>query len=300
MKSTLLTSIVVLAFAPRVARGDDCRITVVLEGDGVLVDAIDTTLGQRGIATKATAACPTTTALVERRDNAIAVTVTDPSGRRSIRSFDDVDAATSLIETWARQDMNASALIGWTEPSPVIAEAPRVDAVLPPPAASRPRRPQRSIAVAGEASIGFDGTSWLGARASSCARIGPVCAGATVRLATNDSRIAVDGLAGADLPVALTPRVVVLAGVAAGAGGFRSTYFRGEAPTTITKYGVRLDAHAALDIAVARYVSLHLGISVGGSPQAPMTVDAGGDMPIDNNEPGGFLRADIGLRIGLP
>ncbi len=302
MNSTTLTSILLLALASRAARADECRVSVVLAGDGVLVDAIDSTLRQRGIATKATAPCPSTTALVERRDNAIAVTVTDPSGRRSTRTLDDVDAATSLIETWARQDMNASALIGWTEappPAPAISET-RVDSVAL-PAASTPRvRAPLTLAVTGEASLSFDGTSWLGARAHACVRIGPLCAGASARIASDASRRSIDVLAGAELPVALAPRIVLVAGVAAGAGSFRSPYSRGEIMTEVTRTGVRLDAHAAIAVAVARHVALHVGLSVGGSPQAPMTISTSGDTSIDNAEPRGFVRADIGLRLGAP
>ncbi len=305
VKSPLLTAVVVLALAPRVARGEECHIAVVLDGDGALVDAIDATLNQRGIATKATAACPTTTALVERRDNAIAVTITDPSGRRSTRRLDDVDAASSLIETWARQDINASALIGWTEPDPAapIVDAPRVDtaraASVAPSRGARPRDPI-TLTVAGETSVDFAAATWLGARANACVRIGPACAGATARISSHDSLRSIDVLVGAELPVAMTSRVVLVTGVAAGAGSFRSSYVRGEATTDVSKVGLRVDAHAALAVSLARHVGLHLGISVGGSPQAPMTISTAGDAPVDNGEPRGFVRADVGLRIGVP
>lgn len=76
----------------------------------MLVDQIDGALCDREIATKATASCPTTTALVERRDNAIEVTITDPSDRRSTRVLEDASAAATLIESWARQGVGARRL----------------------------------------------------------------------------------------------------------------------------------------------------------------------------------------------
>lgn len=296
----ILVAIAWVLVSHRAARADDCRATAVLDGDGALVDAIDSTLTERGIATKATAACPTTTALVERRDNAIAVTITDPSGRRSTRTLDDITAAATLIESWARQDMNASALVGWIEPAPLppIAETPRVDVVAT-VATSRARDPL-TLAVAGESSLGFDGTAWLGAHATACVRLGPACIGAAGRILADDSRRSMDVLAAAELPVALSPRLVLVAGVAAGVGSFRSPFTRAELVTTKTATGARVDAHAAITVALSRYIGLHVGLSVGGSPQAPMTIATDGDAKTDNDEPSGFVRADVGLRIGVP
>jgi hypothetical protein len=297
----IITTLFVVA-SSSVARADECRATAVLDGDGVLVDTIDSTLRERGIATKATAACPTTTALVERRDNAIAVTITDPYGRRSTRTLEDVDAAASLIETWARQDMNASALVGWIEPAqPAMVDAPRIDAVTTRAATPHERvRDPLTLAVAGETSLGFDGTPWLGARATACVRVGPVCAGANARILSNESRRSIDLLAGVELPIALSRRVVFVTGASAGAGSFRAPFFRGEVMTKKSLVGVRLDARASLAISLSRYVGLHVGVSVGGSPQAPMTTATDGDSIVDNDEPRGFVRADIGLRIGVP
>jgi hypothetical protein len=296
-------AIVAVAFvlASREARADECRVTAVLDGDGALVDAIDSTLRARGIATKATAACPTTTALVERRDNAIAVTITDPSGRRSTRTLDDATAAATLIESWARQDMNALALVGWIEPAApsTIEASPRIDAVATVAPRGRTRDPL-SLAVAGESSFGFDGSAWLGARANLCVRIGPVCAAATARYLADGTRSDVDVLGGVQVPVALGRRVVLVGGAGVGAGQFRSPFSRGEAMTTKTATSVRVDAHVSLAVMLSRYIGIHVGASAGLSPQAPMIIETEGDAPLDNGEPTGFVRAEIGLRIGVP
>jgi hypothetical protein len=41
-------------------------------------------------------------------------------------------------------------------------------------------------------------------------------------------------------------------------------------------------------------------VSVGASPQAPSVLIADGDAPVTNREPSGFIRGDVGLRIGVP
>jgi hypothetical protein len=296
-----LAIVAVFLLAPSQARADECRVTAVLDGDGALVDAIDSTLRERGISTKATAACPTTTALVERRDNAIAVTVTDPYGRRSTRMIEDASAAARLIESWARQDMNASALVGWTEapaagPSSTI--DPRIDAAATPVRTSQ--RDPLTLAIAGETSLDSDGTPWFGARVNVCVRLGPLCASATARILADDSRRDIDVLLGAAVPVMLGRRVVLVGGVAAGAGQFRSPFTRNELMTTKTSIGARVDAHASLAIALTRYIALHVGVSASASPQAPMLIETEGDVPVDNGEPVGFVRGEIGLRIGAP
>lgn len=299
-----LAIVVVTVLVATEARADECRVTAVLDGDSALVDAIDSTLRERGIATKATAACPTTTALVERRDNAIAVTVTDPYGRRSTRMIEDASAAATLIESWARQDMNASALVGWTEaPAPRLAPSamPSIDAVstVAKPNRTRERDPL-TLAVATEASVGFDGSKWLGARAHACVRIGPVCASATGRYLSGDERRSIDLLAGIQVPRALSRRLVVIGGISVGAGQFRSPFSRGEVMTTKTAIGARIEASTSIAVMLARHISLHVGLSTGASPQAPMTIETGGDAPVDNGEPRAFVRGEFGLRIGVP
>jgi hypothetical protein len=286
----------VIVLASQRASADECRATAVLEGDGALVDSIDAALTRRGIATTVTADCPAATARIERRGTAVAVLVTDPNGRRSERTLADLDAAASLIESWARQDMNAAALIGWVEPAPVES---RLDAKMIVPAAPRVRDPV-SLAAAGETSFGFDGTSWLGARVSACVRVGPLCAGASARLLSDDPRRSYDVVAGADFPVALGSRVVAVAGAGIGAGWFQSVRSQGEVMTTVTNVGTRVDGHAALAVSLTRHVALYAGFSLGASPQAPAVIESGGDAPVTNGEPSGFIRGDIGLRIGAP
>lgn len=295
-----VVSLLVVA-ATQVAYGEDCPPAAVVEGDGTLVDLIDAALKQRGIATEAPPQCPVARAVIERSSKGVSVRVTDPNGRSSQRTLADHDAAASLIESWARQDMNASALLGFTDPVPVAApaEAPRVDTQTPTTAPTR-ARDMFSVAAAVESSLAFSGGSFVGARVAGCMRIGPVCAGATGRFMTADPNQSVDVLGSIDVPFALSSRTVLLAGGGVGMGWYDAPLTQGERMTTVTTTGVRLDAHASVSVAIAPHVSFHAGISLGASPQAPATLIADGDAPVTNDEPAGFFRGDLGLRIGVP
>ncbi|HEY5924746.1 MAG TPA: hypothetical protein VIV11_23865, partial [Kofleriaceae bacterium] len=137
-------------------------------------------------------------------------------------------------------------------------------------------------------------------RAAACVRVGPLCAGASARMLSADPRRSYDVLAGVDLPIALGRRITLITGAGVGAGWFEAPYAMGEAVSTVTTTGLRIDGHISLAVSVARYVSLHAGVSLGASPQAPAVLEVDGDVPTTNGEPTGFFRGDIGLRIGAP
>ena len=298
----MLTRIVLVlaVVAPVRAAAESCPATAVLEGDASLVDSIDGALRRRGIATRATGDCPLAKARVDRQGTAIAVSVVDPAGRKSQRLVVDTEVAASLIASWARQDVNASLLLGFVVPD---APAPAAESVTrtdgPPSRASRSADPF-TLAASGETSIDFAGTQWLGGRAAACVRIGPVCAGAVARVLSADPRSSVDLLGAVTLPLTLSPRAALLLGAGAGAGWFSAQYAQGEATMRATQIGSRFDGHASLAYLLGRHVSLHVGLSFGASPSAPHILVEGGDQPLTNNEPRGFIRADAGLRIGVP
>jgi hypothetical protein len=291
----------VLVLASSHAWADECRATAVLEGDAALVDSIDGALRRRGVSTRATADCPAAKARIDRQGAQIAVSVVDPAGRKSQRVFVDTDAAASLIESWARQDFNASLLLGFAVPD--APAPPAADLRVDPPGSPTRRRSRdlATLAIAGESSIDFtDGTQWLGARASTCVRLGPACIGGLARILSADKRSSIDVLGALSLPIALSPRAALVLGAAAGGGWFSTTYSRGEAMTDVTTTGLRIDGHVSFAYLLGRHISLHVGISVGASPSAPSTLIEDGDAPITNNEPRGFFRGDAGLRIGVP
>jgi hypothetical protein len=290
----------------RAAGAAPCPVTAVLDGDAALVEPIDAELVRRGIATTPSESCPVAKAHVERRDDraAITVTVVDPSGRRSERTLADPDAAAALIESWARQDMNAAALLGWLEPEVPAPEAERqIDIGAPNVRASthpsRTRDPV-TLSASAESARAFNATTYIGGRVSACGQIGPVCAGVTGRILAGDSRTTYDALVTIDAPFEVASRTVVLVGAGAGPGWFHAPRSVNETMTAMTTLGARIDGHAAISYALGRYVAVHAGISIGYSPQAPLALDPTGDSTKTNGEPTGFVRGDFGLRVGAP
>lgn len=290
----MIRTALALVLCSTIARAAPCRATVVLDGDGDLVAQVGAALARRDVATRATASCPAASARLEQRERSVVVTVTDPDGRRSERTLADVDATAALIESWARQDLNANALLGF-EAAVVVAEPPvavKAIVVAPPPAE------RAALSAAFETSFAFAGTTWLGARASACVDIGPVCAGATARFLANGDHHSTDVLAGLELPISVGARVRIIPGLAAGGGWFQVPFATDASSTTSTVFSFRGDAHVALAVALARRVELVVGVALGLSPTGP-TVLRMGDAPITNEEPTGFFRAGIGVEAGL-
>jgi hypothetical protein len=285
----------VLVLATPVASAEPCRATALLEGDDQLVDALDAALHRRGIETTARAECPAARARITRRGSAIAVSVVDPDGRSSERSLANLDAAASLIESWARQDLNAPLLVGKTYESPT----PGPSLVVPAAAVARARDPF-SLVAAGETSFDLDGATWFGARATGCGRIGPTCVGVTGRLLSADPSSSYDVLASVDLPVPVTARIAVVAGAGVGAGWLRAVDTSMEASPLTTTLGLRTDGHAALSFALGAHVALHLGISLGTSTSSASTRGGEGQPAVTTSATELMFRGDVGLRIGVP
>jgi len=299
MRGRLLSLAIVLA-TREASAGEPCLATAVIErggeGDGALVDSLEAALRGRGIETAATAECPAARVRIARRGTTIAVSVVDPDGRRSERSLATLDAAASLIESWARQDLNAPLLVGRSY-EPVDQPEPSVVA-WPARATARAHDPL-TLVVAGESSFATNGGVWLGARATACARIGRVCLGLAGRTLGNDSHRSYDVLAAIDVPFFVGQRVAIVTGAGAGPGWFLRAELHDTGPTTWTHAGTRLDAHASVSIAIAPHVALHAGLSAGLSPSG-QAVRTDGESMTTNDEPTVFLRGDLGLRIGAP
>jgi len=300
-----LTVIVFLLGAASRASAAECRATAVVDGgDAALVDAVDAALARRGIATRVgDDSCPPAKVRVERRTTTVWVSVTDPHGRSSERTLVDVEAAASLVESWARPDMNAAALLGWVEPAPAVAPAPAArdsDNVERPRGTAAHARDRILLGAGGEASRAIDATSWVGARVSACIRVRSLCAGLAARGAWITSGIAardVVALATLDATLALAGRVALSAGIGAGAGQYATEVSVAETTTTHSHTSIRLDARVELAVEIAPHVSLHLGISAESAPQASSDFDLSGDAT--RSEPSGFIRGDLGLRIGV-
>lgn len=300
---TRLLAALVVSLSARVASaGEACLATAVVEpegaGDGALVDSLEAALRGRGIATTATAECPAARVRITRRGTTIAVSVVDPDGRRSERSFANLAAAATLIESWARQDLNAPLLVGPSYEQVDQPEASLGARPAPAPATVRTRDPL-TLVVAGESSFDTSGSAWLGARASACARVGRVCLGLAGRTLADESHRSYDVLAAIDVPFLVGRRLAIVTGVGAGPGWFRTTEPRDLGPFTWTSVGARIDAHASLSFALAPHVALHAGLSIGASPSAPVS-RMDGENVLSNDEPAILFRGGLGLRIGAP
>ena len=82
-----------------------CRPAVVVQGEPKLTKNIKVLLKKRGIESTQTPDCPTILAKIERKDGKLVLWMQDSYGRTSERSISDAQAATTLLESWARTDL---------------------------------------------------------------------------------------------------------------------------------------------------------------------------------------------------
>lgn len=298
MRSALvIASMIAGTTSVAIAAPETCRATAVVDGDHELVETVTAMLARRGVDTRSSE-CPASAATVIRRGTSIVVTVRDPDGRRSERTLADPEAAAAVIESWARRDINAASLIGWLEdPAARTPDATPHDEMpaLAPRRSGARERDVVSIGAELETALAFDGTTWLGARGTACITAGPVCVGASARYLGYSGRSSTDVLAAVDLPIGLGDhdRVVVDVGAAAGPGWFVSN----TVDLGSTTLGLRLDGHASVSYTLVPHVALVAGVAIGYSPSAPVTLRMG-ELPKTNEEPSGFVRGELGLRIG--
>jgi hypothetical protein len=233
---------------------------------------------------------------------ALVVDVTDAFGRRSQRRVARVAEVVSLIESWARPDLNADLLTGFE----VERTAPAVATLVPPPAG--PARDRASVALIGDGLLDVDAAGWAGATLAACVRLGPLCVGASGRYRANfrtPARREVGALATLELPfhatVVVTPGVgvgVARLATAGGGDGNGEGQQQQDQQEPETSWGLRLEAHVALAVPLARWASVEL---VTAGELAPFA--AAGQRQNDvtlPGEPRGALRVGLGLRIGRP
>ena len=293
-------ALVLVVAAGRLAGAAPCPPTAVLEGDPSLVDRMTTLLARREVTTNRQPTClPATVRLDQRGASMIVVTIVDASGRRSERMFSDPEAAAALIASWARQDENALALVGFVDPvEPPTSAAPPVELRRTRPAPVRATR--FSLVAAGEVSTAFDDTQWIGGRAGACVAVGPVCLGAVGRLSSRTERRAYDALASIEVPIAISRRLTLRLGIGVGYG-WLDTIAPNDARAPVRTSGLRLDGRAGVSIALSRLAALQLGASIDASPSSPSSIASGGEGgPLELDDPSGYARFELGLRIGAP
>ncbi len=285
-----------------------CTPTALLQGSDEVVASITPMLSARGIATEVTDGCPYVRATITSRGSAFSVTIEDPYGRSHDHLVGDADIAATVIESWVDPFQEAPLLAarGWSRPRPT--QAAIVDADIP-RVLVRYSDPVRTLggSVALETSLGSDGSTWWGAAAATCVRLGRTCMGANVRLASDarlsgssekleTGRTALDLLLVADLPIRWGDLAVTFGG-GGGVGWIRSSVVGPGGAVDIDTGGLRADAHVLLEIPISGALAVELRASATVSPLAHVSryLEDGSMLA---GEPRGFARVSLGLRYG--
>ena len=294
------TLVALLGTAGLAAGGPACPPAVRLSGDEGGVERVRRALARRGIETHPASGCPAPEASIQSHDGAITVRIAATDGRSDERTMAQPDAAAAWIESWARPDLSAGLLEGFSDP----AGAPTSPGAATIAARARPVATARvALSLSAETSLATDGTLLVGGALAGCARWGPLCVGGLGRLAAAPGERASDAelLLSADLPRRLGAGTLDL-GVAAGYGwaGRWATAQEGSDKTIDrSASGPRLELHAGYTIPLARRLWLDLGASASLSPLADTGPEPKGDQPVPG-EPLAHFRVGAGVRLGLP
>jgi hypothetical protein len=276
VRAVWLVAAVGVAVPPSDARAEPTCIPVVrVSGDPAVATPVMQMLRRRGVSVSGESRCGALTAVLTSRGEQTLITIVDPEGRMVERAAVDAEAVATVIESWVRGDLSAP-LLAAREP-PVQRQA--ADRESPPPIAQTVALETRPIEVGAAAGAGLssDGALWTAAHAQACVTVGPMCAGALVRLANDTesqgdsverttSRTAMDMLLVADLPLrrgglALTP------GIGIGQTSLRARRGSGERER-VTTTGLTLRARVGASVRVTGAWSLQADLAVGASPFA--------------------------------
>jgi hypothetical protein len=303
----LVFAALVVGSRAQVAQAEPCAPAVALTGDEVLVTAVRSLLGTRGIA-RDSPRCPAVHARVERRGAVLVVGIDGPDGAPIERSVSEVAIAATVIESWTRSDVSAPLLATHEVPAgPAIGDGAAEIAAASPPAA---RGIQLYAAL--EASFGSDRTVWQGMQLGACIMLGPICASARVHAAkvTNQpsswsglTRKSGEAYAGIDIPIAIG-RTRLTPGFAAGYGSIFTRRGSEDERMGVEISGPRAELHAALSLPISAHVAIDLMLT-GALTQATKIetrpgnggdiIDPAAEFP---SEPRGFVRFAIGVRYG--
>lgn len=298
MKGSMLVLVLGTTCLGRLAWAEPA-LPAVLDGDPALVASVGGDLAQRGIATTAPPDSEVVRVRLAQEPQGIVVDLHDPQGREEERTVASAQTAAALIESWTRQEIADPLLAPRRAPEVVPPPAPTIVQTPAPPPVAPPSRWRPTVHL--EATTADAGGWWLGARAGTCARLGPVCLGGEARLARRFGRDPADesgplgpmpsydrsdwqALATAEVPISLgTP--VLLLGMGAGFGrwldGGRATV------------GPRSEARAHLLVPFATRLALEVGLTA-----ALARHDDGEGWPSRRTD--GQIALGLGLRWGLP
>ena len=294
------------------AVAEPCPAIAIVEGPSALRDLIITKLTARAIETNPHGDCPKVIARVSEAEAGVAVSISDPSGRVSGRQVADVATATSLIESWARPELNGMLLS--TRHLVRLAQVPEREEpdvlarkAIPPATIHGP--PIR-LAFDASSSVGSDGSLWLGFSGLACVRFGATCAGVMGRVSQDTelhgdsetlqtARRAIDLMLVLDVPRvhhgwSWTPGVQIgLAfnrSVLAPESGMAST-----GNVEVDGGGLRVGAHIAIAKRLGGRWALGLDVAVDTSVFSPADATDMEALRIAG-QPRGFLRGGLQLR----
>jgi len=228
---------VVVLWTGAAAADPPCKPSARVTGERSVADAIGAALRERGIEVVAEAAgpdpafvgaaCRRVSAEVATGGHRIMVWITDGEGHRAERLTEDVPAAATVIESWARRDLvdplldERSAIPIGTIGAASAASAANAASAAQLDRAAAPEPPHYLLAGGVDAGVSGDGGLWTGAHAQACGRIGRICLGGVLRYALDleqsgdtkllgTERSALELAATAELPVrrggfAITP-----------------------------------------------------------------------------------------------
>ncbi len=294
------------------AMAEPCPAIAIVEGPSALRDPVTSALTARAIETDPQGDCPKVIARLSVGEAGVAVSISDASGRVSDRQVADVATATSLIESWARPELDAMLLstrhlVGFA-PQVAEREEPDVLARKAPPLAIH--GPPIRLAFDASSSVGSDGSLWLGVAGLACVRFGATCAGVMGRVSQDteirgDSETLQTARRAIDLMLALdVPRVhdgwSWTPGVQIGLAFNRSVYAPESGTSSMGNVevdggGLRVGAHIAMAKRLGGRWALGLDVAVDASVFSPADATDMESVRLAG-QPRGFLRGGLQLR----
>lgn len=285
--------------------GAVCPPAARVESTGAESSDVIADLERRGIATSSIPeGCTAVHAELRQVAEGLVVRVVDGDGRTAERTTHTPAAAATFIESWTRGDVVAPLLVARADPAGAQRFATSNSAKSP----SNDRLAMAlSLSTAAETSVATDGSIWFGVNVGVCVPIGPVCAGALARVASDSgwsgdsedqrsSRLAADVLLGAAFPTR-RGRLTLLPGFGLGLGWMRITAQHSMSGTgDVDTGGVRASASLRMSFRVLDDVALDLGLA---ADLAPLAHTAPYDTTLLSGEPLAYFRLGLGVRIGL-
>lgn len=289
-----------------------CTPLVRVSGEPALAGQVIALLRERGLPVDRPGRCGTLTAVLTASGERTRITIVDAEGRTVERTAEDVRAAATVIESWARGDVAAPLLAGRDAPARPAQTADR-EAPPSPPAPTIVVERLIEIGAGADAGLASDGALWTGAHARACVNVGSLCAGALVRyqidteargdsIVRDTSRSALDLLLTAELPLR-RGRAALWPGVAIGQTSLRATR-RSQDRERIDRSSLAVRGSAAVGYRVARSWWLRADLALGWSPFGARRLEeiAGGEEepdPQDGEPLAGFAPVQGWLGVGL-